>query len=386
MSINIQFEFSCPGRYGARHMLDCDVTPLDHHRKPYKICYESQGNQLCFGTRGLRTPFATVTLDRPPQVHIRGTKLQRAPFSGAASEFLTYMDRPEGRYDPTFPHSEYPYLTNGIGTTRITRMKYGDTVCFWKNQHRNGQVVSTSIFRCSCGLTKLLQLTEFEDPRIGEPYASWSRSENGTVDLHYYQRGLALGIIYPIIVSVIIEIYGLNLGDGHHCSSKWMWDQWFLWYKDTGCLPDPNLSHHFGTPLRDQISTHLKNLLHHRQENLFHSLHNPYQYKFNFRNHGKTSHVLDCDLKSTSADGRTNMPDFTIRCTPEVPDHLDFYMRRKEAPYGHFASLGLQTIQDAKLTIWSEEKRVFEWLYYNDYKKWYGPIFLYPKFAYLTID
>lgn len=119
--LKLKFEFPQPTMGGSRHMLDCDVFEVRHSNlsqetfrlQPYRIRYQPQENQLSLGAlsdgHDGYVSCATVTLNNPPRVEINSVGL-RQRVSVLASKLLVCIG--DRRYDPNFPHSEFPFLTN----------------------------------------------------------------------------------------------------------------------------------------------------------------------------------------------------------------------------------------------------------------------------------
>ena len=106
------------------HMLDSDIFHgLDSGSSDYQLRYQPYCNALFLwkGSPAGRSgsfPHAALRLNRPPTVWINVE--DGLGIAGAlAREWLAYYYRnpedPSQGYDPTFPHSEFPYLTSSQG-------------------------------------------------------------------------------------------------------------------------------------------------------------------------------------------------------------------------------------------------------------------------------
>ena len=111
------------------HMLDSDIRNVsDPSSSRYRLRYQPNYNLLNLWKRGpagrsTTLPHAVLTLNRPPKVQINaGVKGDLKIAEALAREWLTYYYRnpedPSQGYDPTFPHSEFPYLTSSQGHRR----------------------------------------------------------------------------------------------------------------------------------------------------------------------------------------------------------------------------------------------------------------------------
>ena len=176
------------------------------------------------------------------------------------------------------------------------------------------------------------------------------------------------------IVSAAIEIYGLNLGDGSHRSSKTLWDQWRRW-RSRNLLPDPNFSYHFGTPTTSDIFQLLDSLL--LQQTPFPNYPagpSSYTFVFTWR---RSYYVLAPNVAGPRFeiyhDSQKNKPVLSLGM-PRQRESTGF-------KWGEIAILGL----DNQVEIWSGGR--FQLFSYHSGPAWGYDLFSpHPESPYLTID